>query len=137
MIKQRQQVMPKGFSTYTPSLPKLPSWSLLLSFVVFVKAHTFSCICRLPKKEHSRGNGTEPPNFNYSFELQMRVSQSLRKLQNREITMNFVTMPGIVVGRPMRACRSHVNTRRHSFNHSQPTKARACMPPLPLTLRQR
>lgn len=133
MIQQRWQVKPKGFWAYIPSLPKLPSWSQLLRFVVFVKTHAFPCICRLPKKERSRENGTKPQNFNYSFELQIRVSQSLRKLQDREITVNFVTMPGIVLGRPTEAGRGYVNSGRHFLNHSQSRKPELACHHLPLT----
>lgn len=73
-----------------------------------------------PKRNALEEMAGRHKNFNYSFKLQMRVSQSLKKLQNREITTNFVTMPGIVVGRPTQGCRSCVNTGRYSLNHSQP-----------------
>lgn len=86
-IKQRWQVVAKDFGAYTPSLPKLLPGAILPSFVESEKTSSFPCICRSPKKERSRGNGTEPQNFNYGFELQMWRSQSLTNLQNREITI--------------------------------------------------
>lgn len=86
-IKQRWQVVAKDFGAYIPSLPKLLPGVVLPSFVESVKTYSFPRIYRSPKKERSRGNGTEPQNFNYSFELQMQRSQSLTNLQNREITV--------------------------------------------------
>lgn len=67
--------------------PKAASKVVLPNFAESVKTYSFPRIYRSPKKERSRGNGTEPQNFNYSFELQMQRSQSLTNLQNREITV--------------------------------------------------
>lgn len=115
-------MVPKGFGAYAHPFQSCSHGAILTSFVEFGKTHSSPCICRSPKKERSRGDGTEPQNFNYSFELQMRISRSLKNSQNREIAMSFVTMPRVVVGRSTQACRSYRNIRRPVLTHSQPQK---------------